>query len=172
MKLTKVERWMLSNQYRILEALYPNEKESLSEARRALEEGYELEYQNMSQYICEDKDCMTRVECEEVIDILSMFRSLHDAKDKGEVEEYQITFQGFDGNDRTEVKYLAYARYFCESDGGRFQELKGGDYNSHSLMLGTYRRMLKAWKESNKQYQLTKQDVERIAESRAYSAEN
>ncbi len=51
MKLTRTERWILSNQYRILEALYPDERGSLEKARIALESGYELEYDGMSQRI-------------------------------------------------------------------------------------------------------------------------
>jgi hypothetical protein len=39
MKLTRTERWILANQYRILEVLYPKEADSLSYAREAFEHG-------------------------------------------------------------------------------------------------------------------------------------
>jgi len=172
MKLTKTERWILSNQYRILEALYPQEQKDLAERREALESGYEAEYDSMSQHIYDDKDCLTEEQCREVIDILSMFRALHDAKDKGGVEEKETILEGFDGNDTLESSYMAYARYFCKSDGGRFEESRKGDFNSHSLMLGIYRRMLKEWKNSAKPHQLTKEDIVRIVGARTYREKN
>ena len=40
-KLTTLDRLVLSNQYRILEALYPDEAETLAIKREAIENGYE-----------------------------------------------------------------------------------------------------------------------------------
>lgn len=44
MKLTRMERIVLVNQLRIMEALYPDEASQLGVQREALERGYELLY--------------------------------------------------------------------------------------------------------------------------------
>src|SRR3989344_5648187 len=118
MKLSKVERWMLANQYRILEALYPKEAKSLERCREILEDGYELEYSQISQHIYKDEDTLSESECREVIEILAMFDELGywygQLKGKKGIEKSDILFSGFDGNDTQEVKYLSYARFLCE----------------------------------------------------------
>ena len=94
MKLTKQERLILSNQYRILEKLCPEEADAFSKQRIAIEEGYPLEYD--WKHLCDE---MSETECEEVIDILSMFSSLVcstlELKDKSGVELQKIKFPGF-----------------------------------------------------------------------------
>jgi uncharacterized protein YfbU (UPF0304 family) len=162
MKLTPVERWMLSNQFRILEALYPDEAESYAEAREAIENGYELQYDLLSQHISED--VMSVEDCNEVIDILNMFRvlkfSYEDLDDKSEIDEGDIEFGGFDGNH--EGKQMAFTRHFCGS-GESYAELnRSGGFNSHWPMLDRYRQMLAEWKKSANQHRLTKEDIQRI----------
>lgn len=44
MKLTKVERLILSNQYSILEKLYPEEAEHYHLQKKIVENGYSLHY--------------------------------------------------------------------------------------------------------------------------------
>lgn len=163
MKLTRVERWILSNQYRILEALDTDEADSYAEVRQALEEGYEAEYEDFAQHISEHE--MSEEECREVTDILSMFSTLHyayeDLEDKSGIEEWRVRFAGFDGNNET--RQMAYARYFCESGGGRYTELDRGDgFNSHCPVIDRYRSMLEEWRKSPNPNKLTKVDIVRI----------
>jgi hypothetical protein len=56
MKLTRTERWILVNQYRILEALYPDEAKWFAENREALSSGYELHYRGMIDFIYDEED--------------------------------------------------------------------------------------------------------------------
>lgn len=68
---------------------------------------------------------MPKEASKEVIDILSMFSALtfsyRNLSDKTGIEEWKITFNGFDGNN--EGDYLAYAKFFMhELD--RFEELQ------------------------------------------------
>lgn len=51
MDLTREQRWILANQYRILERLYPNEAECHAKAREVLENGYEFNYDWIAQHI-------------------------------------------------------------------------------------------------------------------------
>ena len=165
MKLSRVERWILSNQYRILEQIYPNEADSLARQRRVLEEGFELEYNWIAQHIYEDQDTLSSEECKEVIQILSMFsaikRTYEALDDKSGIDEWTTKFAGFDGN--TETSQLAYARHFCEGDGGRFKDLDRGDaLNSHAPALDAYRRLLGEWEQSQDKINLSKDDLIRI----------
>ena len=166
MKLSHAERWILSNQFRILQLLDKNEAEYYAKAKEAIDSGYELEYGSLSQYI--DSDVVTEEECREVIDILSMFDTLRHSyenlPDKSGIEEWRVKFAGFDGNN--EVKQMAYARYFCNLDGGRFVHLeRADDFNSHCPVLDRYRSMLSEWKQSEKKHELSKEDIIRIAEA-------
>ncbi|MBV9958193.1 MAG: YfbU family protein [Acidobacteria bacterium] len=163
MKLSRTERWILSNQFRILEALYPNEAEDFADAREIVERGYELHYDWITQYISED--VMKADESSEVIKILSMFRALKYSfkalDNKSGIEEWQIDFAGFDGN--SEGKQMVYAKYFCNSEGGKFTELNiGDDFNSHCPTIDRYRRMLAEWEKSSDRNKLMREDILRI----------
>jgi uncharacterized protein len=172
MNLTRTERWILSNQYRILEKLYPDEAEALARNRDALEMGYELEYREACQHIYDDRDTMTIDECKEVIDILAMFSEIKtdftSLTDKSGIDEWATKFIGFDGNDET--KQMGYVRYIVEQ-GNRFETLDRGDnFNSHAPMLEPYRRMLREWNSSTNKMHLTKVDLIRITSAIRYSS--
>ncbi len=163
MKLTRVERWMLSNQFRILAALYPKERDWYDEKREAIESGYELHYN--PEHIFSDEEVTTEEECREVIDILAMFDGLRlsykKLADKSGVEKSGIRFGGFDGNNET--KQMGYARYFCSLGEGRFKEVvKGVDFNSHAPTLWHYRPMLREFKAIGKAMDLTKDEILRV----------
>lgn len=175
MKLTKVERWMLANQYRILEALYPKEKKSLQRCQEILEHGFEYEYSEISKHIYKDEDALSEQECREVIEILTMFNELGywygQLKDKKGIDKNDILFSGFDGNDTQEVKYLSYARFVCEAEDKPFAHAvkKPTDlYNSHFPALEVYRRMMEEWKKSKEKRQLTKEDIVRIVGAKVH----
>jgi len=164
MNLSIKDRLILSNQFRILEALYPDEKQHFSNTREAIESGYEIEYDWQTQYI--HREVVNVEECNQVIDILSMFDVLKHAyesiEDKSGIDEYKVKFLGFDGNNET--KQMAYARYLRKN--GKFTNLESlDDFNSHCPMLATYRRMLNEWSRSDKKYQLTKDDIKRITKA-------
>jgi uncharacterized protein YfbU (UPF0304 family) len=163
MELSKTERLMLYNQYEILKALYPEQKEDYEEAQEVLAHGYEHHYDNLAQFI--DDKTMNDEDGRETIDILQMFESIqvaYDAlDDKAGVNEYRATFRGFDGNHET--KQMAYARFFCESDGERFVHLRKPEgFGGGVHQLPVYRGMLSEFNASAKKYKLTKDDLIRI----------
>jgi uncharacterized protein YfbU (UPF0304 family) len=111
---------------------------------------------------------MSETECREVLDILQMFRvltfSLRKVDDKKGIDEHDLTFDGFDGNE--ESSQHGYAKWFCKSDRGRFTELteRGGfDFNSHSPRLSRYRAMLAAWTVQGQPTDLTREQLLEIA---------
>lgn len=164
MKLSKKDRWIISNQLMILATLYPNQDETYNHMREIVESGYELNYDWITEHIYSNDDVMTAKECREVIDILDMFRSLkrshEDLEGKSGIEKANIKFRGFDGNNET--KQMAYTRFLVKRE-GKFTMLEQGDnFNSHIPMLSHYRKMLTEWKASNEKYNLTKKDITRI----------
>lgn len=167
MKLSKLERLLLSNQYRILEALYPDDAEYYENNRKAVEEGFELHYSDLLEGLSENE--LSTAECREVIDILSMYRALtfsyQKIEDKSGINSYYIKFDGFDLNDEYEGKRVIYARYFI-NDLDRFEELKYGnsyaDCNSHGIRMDRYREMLSRWNGLGRKNILTKEEIKKI----------
>lgn len=159
MKLTPVERWILSNQYQLL-AHVADEHERASYERRAeaLRCGYELEYKWMSEHIYQGDDTMSERECTEVIDTMDMWNTLWESYqqlgDKGGISESAVKFLGWDGNN--EGKFMAYARHFCGDDDRdsphrKFPHLPRGDnFNSHMPLRAHYAEMLHRYKSTHK----------------------
>jgi uncharacterized protein YfbU (UPF0304 family) len=170
MKLSRIERWILFNQYQMLARLCPEEARAYARYQEALQCGYEAEYDTMAQHIYREDSCLSAEECNEVVTILDMFRALKQSyeglADTSGIEPHAVQFMGFDGNNET--TRMAYARYFCESDLPRFEELhhRGGRLNSHMPVLGIYRRMLAEWNRIDQKYELSKDEILRIVSVR------
>lgn len=158
MKLDIKDRLILANQFKILEKLYPDDAQHYEQHRRALENGYTLNYPWMVEWFSDE---MTEEECREVLDILDMYRAItfsyKKIEDKEGIEDNWLRFKGFDGNN--ESNHYGYAQYFI-LDLGRFQELKyDSEYpslNSHGEVLPKYRKMLAYWYSNEKKYELSK----------------
>ncbi|WP_417582901.1 YfbU family protein [Pelagibacterium sp.] len=149
MRLTKLERMMLINQLRILEALYPDEAPELSRQREAFERGYEILYAWDTDYVYDGDDVMTAEESREVWDTMDMFDAINRAtSDEFVNPDSSFTkFAGYDGNN--EGKFMGFAQFTVERL-RRFEYLpmlKPGYWNSHMPMRDIYGRMLEAWKQ-------------------------
>ena len=168
MDLSKNERLILINQYRILEALYPDEADYYRERRVAFERGYSHDYGEAFDILYEE---MSVEECDEVIDILNMYRvitfSLSGIDNANLRESDRLKFIGFDGNE--ESSQFGYAQWYI-NERGRFEELKYGKeqayLNSHHPTLALYRAMLEEWKKSANKLKLTEADLSRLANVR------
>lgn len=148
LKLSKLDRILMVNQLRILEALYPDEASQISVQREALERGYEMLYTLDFEYIYDGDDKMTSEESREVWDTLDMFDAIGRAMPADlDVSSYPVTkFAGYDGNNET--KFLSFAQFTVERL-NRFQYVpmqKPGHWNSHMPVRPVYRRMLDVWK--------------------------
>lgn len=161
MKLSRVERWMLSNQYRILEALHPDEAEDLKETRVAIERGFELHYDWNIPNIYDESDVMTEAQCIEIGEMLSMFTALSESydalSDKSGLKDWKVQLIGFDGN--TEFKEMGYAKYLCKVDGRKRANLRDKIVDSHIPVLNRYRAMLNIWKGIDQKLDLTKEQM-------------
>jgi uncharacterized protein YfbU (UPF0304 family) len=145
MILSETERCILSNQYRILAALYPNDADHFALAQEVLDSGYEYLYDEFSQHIY--RETFSSERSDEVISILEMFTvvegSYNNLDDKDGVDPFYAKFSGFDGNNETEER--SFARFFCNKM-DRFNGIEV-DVNSHAQHLPMYRRMLARFKE-------------------------
>ncbi len=165
MKLTRIERWILSNQMRILEILDPNEAKYYATAGEALRSGYEIAYEWLTQSLNCEPHTMNEEECREVLDILNLFRALDASGASGKVTKddgWTIRFEGFDANND---KQWGFCRYLIESE-GKFQELsvKGKNPNSHSVAsLDRYRRQLAIYKRVGSPPKLTDEEIKEIS---------
>lgn len=168
MTLTRVERWILANQYRILECVDRKNAEGYQHAREAIERGYEFLYDDCAISIYDSPNIISSEECSYVIDVMEMFsviqRTYDSLTDKSEIPSYLIDFPGFDGTN--ELPYLGFAKFFCESRQA-FQHLRKSDdsFNSHCSTRELYQRMLAAWRESSDKHRLTKGDLIRITQA-------
>lgn len=167
MKLTKLERLSLCNQFLILEKLYPEYADGYEQHRKAVQNGYALNYDWIMEHMYDE---MSEQECKEVLDILEMYRSItfsyERLSEKESINTGFLKFPGFDGNN--ESGQMGYAMYFI-IDLGRYEELKYGkefpDLNSHRPTLEKYRSMLEEWKNCSNQNELGYSDIKRILEA-------
>ena len=101
MELSRTERLLLANQFKILGLLEPDESDYYDQAKEILENGYEAHYDGLFQNI--DEDTLTAEQCGEVTEILNMFRDINHGlsklDDKSDIWMHKATFDGFDFND-------------------------------------------------------------------------
>jgi uncharacterized protein len=165
MKLSRVERWKLSNQYRILELLDEENAQHHRHAQQALNSGYELFYGWLCEHVYDDGEGLPEKECRYVLDVMTMYeamqRTYDELPDKSGIEPHFVLFRGFDGNN--EGSYMGFAKFFCERQDA-FRHLRRGSdgFNSHMPTRDLYHRMLAAWNESPDKHQLIKDDLIRI----------
>lgn len=164
MELTKKDRLFLSNQLRILEALYPDEENYFAIRREAIENGYALCFDIDYDYIYEGEDMMTEEECLEVWDTMEMYASIARARERNPEDTRGLgdaKFSGYDGNNET--KFMSFAEYTVQRLGRfRYLELEQNNYfNSHMPMRDKYQRMLDVFKnfELGRRMQLSVDDA-------------
>ena len=160
MELTKKERLILANQFRILEQIDPKEADFYQKAYTILQKGYALEYDSLVEWFHDD---LTKEECREVIEILEMHSRLDYAYrrlgDKTGIDEVRLRFRGFDGNNET--GQMSYADFLIHRE-GKWRDFASMDLNSHCPTLDRYRRMLGQWRPYVGTLELSREDILRI----------
>jgi len=163
-KLSKAERQILVNQYRILSAV--NEDSEYYDLKaNILEQGYTGRYSEVftiHEEIPEDI-------CDETDEILNMYRRINNAitqlssEEKDSLNLEKLKFEGFDGNNDPHYHYMT----FMVENMDLWQEYNEVYLNSHSQFpLTKYRKMLeyqKALLEQGK-YDLDKEDLVKMIE--------
>lgn len=167
MELNRSERWIISNQLKILGIIDPIQKDYYDRTKKIIDDGYELLYGSSIQYIVPDDQTLSENECKHTIDILNMFlgitRSLDKIEDKTGIEGIWLEFSGFDGNE--EGPYFSFARFYCtEYSDGVYASIGEGldNFNSHGNRLEKYGRMLEVWNTCRDKYSLTREELIQI----------
>lgn len=160
MELSKKDRLILVNQYRILQKLSKEgyEIDNYEVKISALLNGFTLHYDDLFDEFSENE--LSKEESRYVLDVLELYRGIIFSYTRlcgenavSKLTDDDVAFPGFDGNEET--KYLAYARYFIE-DLERYDELKqyraSWDYDSHMNTTHRYETMLKEFNKIDFQY--------------------
>ncbi|WP_336937063.1 YfbU family protein [Acinetobacter modestus] len=147
-KLSKIERIILINQFKILNKLEP---ESFYEQHiEALEGGftnfYDEIYQDLNDEVPNDTLDFTN-------NVLEMYRAMTVFANKSDDQELKslVVFNGFDQTG--EFDYWNYTDFLiCKL--GRYPELRANkgndDFSSHSSIISKYKRQFKVWEKHGK----------------------
>ncbi len=156
--MSKPTRLQLSMLHRIIELVADDDDEAEYHGGmvEVLREGFTGEYETGFLSISDE---LPDSDCRLVWDILDMFRMTKASIEQGGAEVRDrldsstlrdLTFAGFDFNDRRESRMASYAQFLTAND--RWEELAGhfdADHesgNSHLPMLGAYERMLEQYR--------------------------
>lgn len=168
MQLSKKDRIILINQYKTLAVLDKDNSDHYEELIGILENGYEIFYSMIDQWISDD---MPTEEGKFVLNILDLYRAIENVKRSSKHPDllnhnYSI-FKGFDGNNET--AYMGFCHFLIEKQ-GKFQEqqqylIKNDNLNSHMPMIGKYKRMLLAAKDVADIWSMNVQEALKILEA-------
>ena len=145
--LSKAERTILANQYKILSIIDPDNLAEYNNNMEILELGYVGFYPQIVK-------CEAEISYEvykETHRILTMFRDINVSKQalvKAEGDRFNaLTFVGFDGN---HDPHYHLAKFMVEKQ-NLYEELRDADLNSHSqASIESYRRMEHVYQKLNK----------------------
>lgn len=163
-KLDKLQRLNLINQYSILLDLAILRKdeymaEQYKQYIKILERGYSGEYYV---FLDEISDELSKEDSDLVWDTLQIYSNILNSYKKirnPKINEDDIRFDGFDGNN--EIQYYAFCN-FVLFDLKRFCELTEGgqnDFNSHCIRCGKYKNMQQKWISMGKPNELSEDDI-------------
>ncbi|MBE5252300.1 YfbU family protein [Mixta mediterraneensis] len=161
MEMTHAQRFILTNQYKIMAMLEPENAERFRRYQTIIERGYGLQMREL------DKDFgeLSEVTCRTLIDIMEMHHALQvswsNLKEKGQLEARRLAFLGFDA--ATEAPYFSYIRFMVNSE-GRYTQFDSGThgFNAQTPMWEKYQRMLALWQTCPRQYHLSANEIAQV----------
>lgn len=165
MEMTHAQRLILSNQYKMMTMLDPDNAARYSRLQTIVERGFGLQMRELDREFGELKEETCRI----VIDIMEMYHALHvswtNLKDQQSIDERRVTFLGFDA--ATEARYLSYVRFMVNTE-GRYTHFDAGThgFNAQTPMWDKYQRMLSAWHACPRQYHLSSNEIQQIINAR------
>ena len=151
MDLSKQDRLMLINQFRILEILDKDRDKAEDHSRHAtiLKEGFAGEYYDVFSGIAEE---LSREECQEVADTLLMYWELQRAHESARetISADEVRFPGYSGDSKDPEFRRSFYRKFFSLDSNNFSVLaRSPDFKSSTSNVDVYRRMLTAWRDTD-----------------------
>lgn len=161
MEMTHAQRLILSNQYRIMSLLDPDNAERYHRQQTIVERGYGLQMRELDHAM----GALPEAVCRTIIDIMEMHHALHvswsNLKDPTVLEERRLKFPGFDA--ATEAQYLGYVRFMVHVE-GRYTQFDAGvhGFNAQTPMWEKYQRMLTVWHTCPRQYHLSANEIAQV----------
>ena len=161
MEMTNAERLILSNQYKMMTMLDPDNAERYRRLQTIIERGFGLQMRELDRDFSE----LSEQTCRTVIEIMEMYHALQvsygNMEDKHGVDARRVQFLGFDA--ATEARSLSYVRFMVNTE-GRYTHFDCGThgFNSQTPMWDKYLRMLKIWQSCPRQYHLSAVEISQI----------
>ena len=161
MEMTNAQRLILSNQYKMMTMLDPDNAERYRRLQTIIERGYGLQMRELDR----DFGQLPEETCRTVIDSMGMYHarrvSRENLKGQQTIDERRVTFLGFDA--ATEARYLGYVRFMVNTE-GRYTHFDAGThgFNAQTPMWEKYQRMLKVWQSCPRQYHLSANEIMQI----------
>lgn len=166
LELSKKDRVLFINQYEILKVLDADNADHYEELIEILTNGYAIFFSKVDEWVFDEMDVS---QGRLVLDTLDMYRAFanHFRENPGSpsAQHDWATFRGFDGNEETE--YMSFACFLIEKQ-GKFDEQRENEnvgFNSHSPSLPKYRRMLAAWQDNDRAFDLDAAQVAQILDA-------
>ncbi|MET3134478.1 uncharacterized protein YfbU (UPF0304 family) [Oxalobacteraceae bacterium GrIS 1.11] len=163
--LTDKERLMLANQYEILAKLGNDEHSAL--IAETLRDGHKWLYHQLLQDILPN---LPDEKADFVLEILGIYRDMKKSYDllfdKGGIEEQDVRFPGFDGNNETDL--LFFTKRLIKHH--KFVETLGEHgIDSHGRKVEIYDRMIRCWHSLGAPtYPYSKENIQKILAARRH----
>ncbi|RRZ94686.1 YfbU family protein [Erwinia sp. 198] len=161
MEMSHAQRLILSNQYKLMSLLDPDNLERYRRLQTIVERGYGLQMRELDREFGELPESV----CRTLIDIMEMHHALHvswtNLKDHSAIEARRLQFLGFDA--ATEARFLGYVRFMVQIE-GRYTQFDAGShgFNAQMPMWEKYQRMLAVWHTCPRQYHLSANEIAQI----------
>lgn len=161
MEMTHAQRLILSNQYKMLIMLDPDNAKHYRRCQTIIEGGFGLQMKELAQDFAE----LSEENCQTIIDIMEMYHALQvsweNLPSKADITDRRVIFLGFDAV--TEARYLNYVRFLVSSEGRYRHFVNGSDnFNAQTPMWDKYLRMLSVWTFCPRQYHLCAVEINQI----------
>ena len=161
MEMTHAQRLILSNQYKMMTMMDPDNAERYRRYQTIIERGYGLQLRELDR----DFDEMSEETCRTIINIMEMYHALQVSRENLKSPEMpdarRVAFMGFDA--ATESRYLSYVRFMVNTE-GRYTHFDSGShgFNSQTPMWEKYQRVLAVWLACPRQYHLSSVEIQQI----------
>lgn len=161
MEMTNAQRLILSNQYKMMTMLDPENADRYRRLQTVIERGFGLQMRELDRDFGE----LSEETCRTVINIMEMHHAMQvswtNLKDTQGLDRRRLDFLGFDA--ATESRYLSYVHFMVNTE-GRYTDFDSGThgFNSQTKMWEKYQRMLAVWQACPRQYHLSAVEIAQI----------
>lgn len=161
MEMTNAQRLILSNQYKMMTMMDPDNAARYRRLQTIVERGYGLQMRELDREFGE----LSEDVCRTIINIMEMHHALQvswdNLKDRKDLDQRRLTFLGFDA--ATEARYLGFVRFMVHVEGRypHFDSCTHG-FNAQTKMWEKYNHMLAVWMSCPRQYHLSAVEIAQI----------